>query len=743
MDTQSDLISLSSKSQTFSLIGMTCANCALRIERGLSKVPGVEEVRVNFARESVYVTTNKDVSDESLIQKIKDLGYSAILHDGSQLDLEDQKQRAYIKSLKLRFFISCILSLPLFYGMVSHFSFLSFLPMYQLLMEKWFQALLATPVQFGIGFPFYLSAFRALKNRGANMDLLVVLGTSAAYGFSWYGSHLYFETSSVLITFILLGKWLEHSIKADSSEGIKSLLKLKPDISHIERNDLVIDLPTDYVREGDVLFIKSGERFPVDGKIIDGESYVDESMLTGESFPVQKQKGDTILTGTINGNGSLRVLATKVGKDTTLSNIIQSVEIALGTKAPIQRVADQISSYFVPLVISIALINFFIYYFLISDENFIQAFETSIAILVIACPCALGLATPISLLVATDRAAKRGILFRNAEALETVAKITKIGFDKTGTLTEGKPTVVDWAYTPINSPSSISHHLSVLVMMESQSEHPLAKAIQQFGKVQNVKLLTRVTVQTQAGMGLSAVFNQIEYRIGNRKWIESLELFPSSELETKIELWQMRGKTIVYAAFAGKENGILVFAIEDPIRATARSAIQTLQTMGIETILLTGDTVETAKRVAEQVGIKRFYGNLLPQDKVSRMDEIFAQKDCTAMVGDGINDAPVLAKVHVGIAMGTGSDVAIRTADVVLIKGDLDRILELILIGKQTVSNIRQNFIWALGYNLVGIPIAGMGLLAPWLSGAAMAFSSVSVVLNALRLKGKVKVSSE
>lgn len=720
---------------TLDLFGMTCANCALRIEKGLSKVAGVSDVRVNFARESVFLRSEESVTVDSLLKTVEFLGYSATEHDPNKQSETEKKQKDHIRVLKIRFILSALFSLPLFYGMVTHFQFLSFLPMPHILMDRWVQLVLATPVQFIIGFPFYQSAYRALRNGSANMDVLVVIGTSAAYGYSIFGKDLYFETSSVLITFILGGKWIEHVAKGKSSDGIKALLTLRPETATVKTNGVWTEVPNEYLKQGDLVLVKALERFPMDGIVTEGESYADESMLTGESMPVEKKQGDKILGGTVNGNGSLVVKAMKVGNDTTLSHIIRSVEESLGTKAPLQRIADQISAYFVPVVIAISILDFLVWFFLLAPGEITTAIETSIAILVIACPCALGLATPISLLVGTGRAAKRGVLFRSAEALESVSKINLIFFDKTGTLTEGKPKVTDVLVTGISDEKK-SIVFGHVLAMEETSDHPLAKAILAFGKEKDFYLgsVGMVKTITSPGGGIQTELDGTVYFAGKQSFVEMNGFTIPETIRSAVEGWIKDGVSLVFVGIRGNMEGMIVFRIEDQIRESSVKAIQELRSIGVEPILLTGDNLEAANKVAKAVGIVSVYSGLLPEEKSKIIKQLKNNQIHSAMVGDGINDAPALASADVGIAMGGGSDIAISTADVVLVNGDIQRIVDLIRIGKDTVLNIRQNFGWALGYNLLGIPIAASGLLAPWVSGAAMAFSSISVVFNALRM---------
>lgn len=743
---------------TLDLFGMTCANCARRIETGLGKVPGVEEARVNFGRETAFVRFNEAVNSSELFSKVESLGYSAKLHSENNYKETEELHRKERSKLRSRFFISLLFASPLFYSMVSHFSFLEFLPNPKALMHPWIQFVLAFPIQFWIGFPFYKSAFRAIKNGSANMDVLVSLGTSAAFGYSFIlsvlqgvqqgdlffssfwgeGAHihslppLYYETSAVLLCFILAGKWMEAEAKGKSSSAIQTLLELKPETARIKKEEVWSEIPTEYVKKGDILQVRPGEKFPVDGLVLEGFSSVDESMLTGESLPLDKKKDSQVFGGTVNGNGTLIVQATSVGSETVLASIIKTVEEAQSSKAPIQKIADKISAVFVPAVILISLFNFLLWFFFLEAGELGSALEKSIAILVIACPCALGLATPISILVGTGKAASQGILFRSSEVLETTASLNLIAFDKTGTITEGNPSVTD--YKSVGEESDL---LSSSASAESASSHPLGKAIVSFVKSKGHSILSPENLQTVPGLGITANIDQNKVKIGKLEFFEDRESLPKDLLEIS-NSWEKGGKTVVWARSENADVGTpawIIFAIEDTIRQNAKSALEKLASLGIETLLLTGDHQSVAENISSKVGIKNVHASLLPKDKAEILSDLQAKGKTVGMTGDGINDSPALAKADVGFAMGTGTGVAIETAGVVLVKGDLEKIAEAILIAKATTGNIRQNFFWALAYNTLGIPIAAAGLLAPWIAGAMMAFSSVSVVLNALRLK--------
>ncbi|MBP7280622.1 MAG: copper-translocating P-type ATPase [Leptospiraceae bacterium] len=746
---------------TLDLFGMTCANCALRIEKGLRKVAGVEDARVNFARETAYVRFDKQVKPEELFSKVESLGYKASEHSEANAGEAEDKHNAELKKLKFRFIVSALLSIPLLYTMVSHFSVLSFLPLPAIMMNPWFQFLLATPVQFWIGMPFYVGAYRALRNKAANMDVLVAIGTSAAYGYSLVVSilqglnqndffflnvmkhiehlghsafpPLYYETSAVLLTFILGGKWIETVVRGKSSSAIKALLKLKPETARVKKENDWIEVPSEYLKVGDLILVKPGEKIPTDAVVLEGTSSVDESMLTGESLPVEKVVTSKVLGGTINGNGALVLRTEKVGSETVLAGIIRIVEDAQVSRAPLQKIADQISGVFVPIVVLLATLDFVLWYFFLEPGLVNGALEKAIAILVIACPCALGLATPVSLLVGTGKAAAKGILFRNAEALETAAFINTIAFDKTGTLTEGKPFVVNFKTTAEKGEFA----LSKIASAESGSEHPLAGAIVNFAKEKKVSLSKFENLQIESGGGVFALVEGNEVLVGKKTYLQKLGHNPPEEILQIAESWERAGSTVVFAITIGTNTAWTILAIEDKLKETSKLAIEKLKSLGIEPVLLTGDNENTARKIAGQVGIQKVFASLLPEDKAKSIASLKAEGKRVAMAGDGINDAPAIASADIGIAMGTGTDVAIETAGVVLVKGDLLRLIDVIRISRGTVRNIRQNFFWALCYNAIGIPIAGIGLLAPWISGAAMAFSSISVVLNALSLNWK------
>ncbi|KIQ93161.1 Copper-exporting P-type ATPase A [Anoxybacillus thermarum] len=724
---------------TLDIEGMTCAACATRIEKGLNRMEGVTSAAVNLATNSAVVEYKEGVTSvEDILEKIKKLGYKGQIRNEEQDDAGRKEERLKRKQRQLA--ISIILSLPLLYTMLAHMPFDIGLPMPHLLMNPWFQLLLATPVQFYIGGPFYVGAYRALRNKSANMDVLIALGTSAAYFYSLYeafrtiGNHeymprLYFETSAVLITLVLVGKYFEDLAKGRTTEAISKLLSLQAKEATVIRNGEERKVPLEEVVIGDTILVKPGEKIPVDGTVIAGASSVDESMITGESIPVDKKEGDYVIGATMNTNGVLTIRAEKVGKDTALANIIKIVEEAQGSKAPIQRMADTISGIFVPIVVGIAVVAFIIWYFFVAPGDLAKALEVAIAVLVIACPCALGLATPTSIMVGTGKGAEQGILFKGGEYLEGTHKINAVLLDKTGTVTKGKPEVTDVLQFQENM-------LDYAVSAESASEHPLAHAIVEYGKKQAISIKPLEHFSAITGHGIEAVIDGKSILIGTRKLMKERSVEISVHEDKMVEL-EKQGKTVMLVAIDGQLAGII--AVADTVKESSKEAIQTLKQMGIEVYMVTGDNKRTAEAIANQVHIDHVYAEVLPEDKAKIVEELQKQGKRVAMVGDGINDAPALAKADIGMAIGTGADVAIETADVTLVGGDLAHIPKAIELSRKTMKNIRQNLFWALFYNTVGIPVAALGLLEPWIAGAAMAFSSVSVVTNALRLK-RVKI---
>ncbi|MEB4857268.1 heavy metal translocating P-type ATPase [Priestia megaterium] len=729
-----------SEKAEFAITGMTCAACSTRIEKGLNKLEGVTKASVNLALETASVEYSpSQIDPQDITQRVEKLGYGAKLKSEEKEEEQSYREKEVSKQ-KGKFWVSFILSVPLLWAMVSHFTFTSFIPLPHMLMNPWVQLALATPVQFVVGKQFYIGAFKALRNKSANMDVLVALGTSAAYFYSLYSSlkslgssahttQLYYETSAILITLILLGKLFEANAKGRSSEAIKKMMGLQAKTAVVLRDGAEIEIPVEEVQKGEVIFIKPGEKVPVDGEIIEGQSALDESMLTGESVPVDKSIGDKVIGATLNKNGFLKIKATNVGKETALAQIIKVVEEAQGSKAPIQRLADYISGIFVPIVVGIALLTFFVWYIWIVPGEFAPALEKLIAVLVIACPCALGLATPTSIMAGSGRAAEFGILFKGGEHLEATHKIDTILLDKTGTVTNGTPELTD---VRIAQGYEENELLQLVASAERLSEHPLAQALVAGIKNKGIEIQDPLSFEAIPGHGVRATVQERELLVGTRKLMNQHKVNIDAALEEMTNL-EREGKTAMLVALDGKYAGML--AVADTIKETSKEAVSRLKEMGLEVMMITGDNRQTAQAIAMQAGIEHVIAEVLPEGKAEEVKKLQQQGKKVAMVGDGINDAPALALADIGMAIGTGTDVAMEAADITLMRGDLMSIADAIEMSRKTISNIKQNLFWAMGYNTLGIPIAAVGLLAPWVAGAAMAFSSVSVVLNALRLQ--------
>ncbi|MBR0604758.1 copper-translocating P-type ATPase [Bacillus safensis] len=726
----------------FDIEGMTCAACANRIEKKINRIDGVDHGSVNFALETLQVTYHPgQTSANDIKNAVQSIGYSLIEPDADQAEegKKDHRQAA-IEKQTARFLFSMILSLPLLWAMVSHFSFTSFIWLPEAFMNPWVQLALAAPVQFIVGWPFYVGAYKALRNKSANMDVLVALGTSAAFFYSLYesiqsairGTHeaaLYYETSAVLITLIVLGKLMEARAKGRSSEAIQKLMGLQAKEAVIERDGKQMTVPISDVKVNDLVFVKPGEKVPVDGEIIEGTTAIDESMITGESLPVDKTAGDMVIGATINKNGFIKIKATKVGKETALSQIIRVVEQAQGSKAPIQRMADQISGIFVPIVVGIAVLTFLIWFFFVDPGSVTSALETFIAVIVIACPCALGLATPTSIMAGSGRAAESGILFKGGEHLEVTQSLDTVVLDKTGTVTKGEPSLTDvLAYANWTEDTL----LQLAGSAEQQSEHPLARAITDGMKERGLEAVEVEAFQADPGHGIEAKAAGHKLLIGTRKLLQKHHI-QYEQIEASVTTLEEQGKTAMLVAIDGEVAGIV--AVADTIKSSSPQAIVRLKEQGIHVVMMTGDNKLTAEAIAKQAGIDHVIAEVLPEEKAAHIAALQEQGKKVAMVGDGINDAPALATANIGMAVGTGTDVAMEAADITLMTGDLHAIADALEFSKKTMRNIKQNLFWALAYNCIGIPIAAFGFLAPWLAGAAMAFSSVSVVLNALRLQ--------
>ena len=719
----------------FQITGMSCAACSARIEKALNALPGVFNATVNLATERASVEYNgQELSFQQIQAKVKKLGYEA--HDptsAGDVDREKQLREAEVRGQRRRFALSATLSFPLLLGMILHMG--GILPdLAHILMNPYVQLALATPVQFFAGWPFYRGAWAALRNGSANMDVLVALGTSASYFFSIANlltgdPHLYFETSAILITLIILGKMLEAVAKGRTSEAIKALMGLQPKTARVVRDGGETDIPIEAVQVGDVIVVRPGEKVPVDGVIVEGDSTLDESMLTGESLPVDKKVGDSVAGATINKFGSFKFTATKVGKDTALAQIIRIVEAAQGSKAPIQRFADIVSGYFVPTVVALAVLTFLGWYFLFDPGNFTRALVNFTAVLVIACPCALGLATPTSIMVGTGKGAENGILIRGAEHLENAHRLTTIVLDKTGTITKGQPSVTD-----IRSLGGLSEMelLQLAARVEQSSEHPLAQAIVRHAQMHQLPLAAPSSFVAIPGQGVRATLGDQEILVGTRRLLQENGIDFAATI-SEIERLEQQGKTVMLVAAGGEINGLI--AVADTVKEDSAAAVAELQRLGLEVWMITGDNERAARAIASGIGIANVLAEVLPEHKAEKVAALKQEGKVVAMVGDGINDAPALATADVGFAIGTGTDVAIEAADITLMRGDLSGIVAAIRLSRATMRNIKQNLFWALFYNSLGIPLAASGYLTPVVAGAAMAFSSVSVVLNALRLK--------
>ncbi len=708
-----------------SISGMTCASCAARIERGLNQLPGVS-AHVNLATERAHVTFTPGLAGiADLIRRVEKAGYGAQEIAGLDSAAEKARRQAAYRQDLILFAVSALLTLPLLAQMVGMFAGH---------MELWprgLQWLLATPVQFWIGARFYRGAWNALRGGSANMDVLVALGTSMAYLFSTtvtflgLAEHVYFEASASIITLVLMGKLLESRAKSKTSGAIEALMKLQPKTAHVEQDGEVKEIEVALMKAGDVFIVRPGESLPVDGVVLSGVSSVDESMLTGESLPQLKEANAKVFAATLNGQGMLRCKATGVGVHTALAHIIRLVEAAQGSKAPIQRLADRISGIFVPVVVGIAALTFGGWWLFSGD--FTQALINAVAVLVIACPCALGLGTPTAIMVGTGRGAQAGILIKNAEALERAQKIGTLVVDKTGTLTEGKPVVTD-----VLPAASLTRQafLQLAATLEQGSEHPLSRAVLDEATAAGIQPAAMRDFRAEPGKGVTASLGDEVFWLGSPAWLESLAI-PLDQ--KKVAALQRSGKTVIGLASRGEPLGYL--AIADRLRPTSRQAVTRLHEMGMEVVMLTGDNAATAQAIAGEAGIRQFIAEVLPQEKASKIKEMQAQGRVIGMVGDGINDAPALAAADVSFAIGAGSDIAMEAADVTLMNSDLLTAVDAIELSKATLTKIKQNLFFAFIYNILGIPLAAVGMLNPVIAGAAMAMSSVSVVTNSLLLR--------
>lgn len=740
---------------TLKLRGMSCAACANNIEAAIRSTPGVASCSVNFGAEQAAVTYNASKTDIAAIQAAVDAaGYAALPMQENVLaveeDTERRERRVEHRKLTRKTWVSCIVSAVLVIGSLPMMTGLPmpFIPMW--LHHPWVQFVLTTPVLFWGGGQFFVNAWKAFKHRTATMDTLVAVGTGAAYLYSlfptffpqWFVAQglrpdVYFEAAAVIIALLLVGRLLENRAKGQTSEAIRKLIGLQAKTARVIRDGQEIDVAIAAVLVGDIILVRPGEKIPVDGKIVSGSSTIDEAMVTGESMPVTKHPGDEVIGATLNKTGSFQFRATRIGKDTFLAQIVKLVQQAQGSKAPIQRLADQVTGWFVPVVIAIAILTFILWFNIMG--NVTMALITAVGVLIIACPCALGLATPTAIMVGTGKGAENGILIKGADSLELAHKLQTVVLDKTGTITQGKPTVTDYITVEGTANGNELRLLQLAASIERNSEHPLAEAVVQYAQSQQVELTEAHEFVAIAGSGVQGYVSDRFVQIGTHRWMTELNI-DTSRLQHQWDRLESLGKTVVWMAIDGKVEGMM--GIADAIKPSSVSAIRDLQRMGLEVIMLTGDNRRTAEVIAHEVGIHRILAEVRPDQKAATVATLQAEGKIVAMVGDGINDAPALAQADVGIAIGTGTDVAIAASDITLISGDLQGIVTAIQLSRATIRNIKQNLFFAFVYNIAGIPIAA-GILYPlfgWLlnpiiAGAAMALSSVSVVTNALRLR--------
>ncbi len=742
-----------SKQKEYIIEGMSCASCAMTVENAVSKMPGVDKASVNLATEIMTVEANDSVTPEAIAKVVDGVGYGARPRGKSveeELEEKNEKKEAHLREMKRNLTISAIFAVPLLFIAMADMvgipmpAFLS--PMQSPVSYALIQLALVLPIIW-LGRRFFVDGFKALSKGHPNMDSLVALGTSAAFLYSLYGTYhvleghahfamnLYYESAGVILTLITLGKYFEAVSKGKTSMAIQTLVGLAPKMATVLRDGQEVEVPVEEVQVGDLIRVKPGEKVPVDGVVTEGNSTVDESMLTGESIPVSKAVGDEVIGASLNKTGSFILKATKIGKDTALSQIIHLVEQAQGSKAPIAKLADKVSGVFVPIVIGLALVSGLAWY-LLGQESWVFALTITISVLVIACPCALGLATPTAIMVGTGKGAENGILLKSGEALEEANHVNMVVFDKTGTITNGTPVVTD-VVTADNTDADALVRLAA--SLEVASEHPLGEAIVAKAKEQGATFDEVTNFEAIPGFGIKGHVGETLVFLGNEKWMRENGLANES-MNEKANHFAEQGKTPLYIGYNDAVQGLIVVA--DTVKESSARAIQTLHEMGIQVAMMTGDHERTAQAIAAEVGIDRVFSEVLPQDKANYVSKLQEEGYIVAMVGDGINDAPALAQAQVGIAIGTGTDVAIESADAVLMKSDLMDVPAMLKLSRATIRNIKENLFWAFAYNVIGIPFAmgvlhlfGGPLLNPMIAGAAMSFSSVSVVLNALRLK--------
>ena len=742
-----------SKQKEYIIEGMSCASCAMTIENAVSKIPGVHKASVNLATEIMTVEANDSVTPEDIAKVVDGVGYGARPRGKSveeELEEKNEKKEAHLREMKRNLTISAIFTVPLLFIAMADMvgipmpAFLS--PMQSPVSYALIQLALVLPILW-VGRRFFVDGFKALSKGHPNMDSLVALGTSAAFLYSLYGTYhvleghahfamnLYYESAGVILTLITLGKYFEAVSKGKTSMAIQTLVGLAPKMATVLRDGQEVEVPVEEVQVDDLIRVKPGEKVPVDGVVTEGNSTVDESMLTGESIPVSKAVGDEVIGASLNKTGSFILKATKIGKDTALSQIIHLVEQAQGSKAPIAKLADKVSGVFVPIVIGLALVSGLAWYFL-GQESWVFALTITISVLVIACPCALGLATPTAIMVGTGKGAENGILLKSGEALEEANHVNMVVFDKTGTITNGTPVVTDVVTADSTDADAL---IRLAASLEVASEHPLGEAIVAKAKEQGAAFDEVTNFEAIPGFGIKGHVGETLVFLGNEKWMRENGL-ANEAMNEKANRFAEQGKTPLYIGYNDAVQGLIVVA--DTVKESSARAIQTLHEMGIQVAMMTGDHERTAQAIAAEVGIDRVFSEVLPQDKANYVSKLQEEGYIVAMVGDGINDAPALAQAQVGIAIGTGTDVAIESADAVLMKSDLMDVPAMLKLSRATIRNIKENLFWAFAYNVIGIPFAmgvlhlfGGPLLNPMIAGAAMSFSSVSVVLNALRLK--------
>ena len=728
----------------FTLRHLSDSSDSRRLEKALAKLEGVEEVQVNLAAESVrlkYIPTL--ISQAEVRQAIHKAGFETVESGGDAEDAEAIARQTEIAHQKKLLITGILFTLPLFLlSMARDFDLIpqsiGFAPW-----MNWLMLALATPVQFYVGWQYYVGAFKALRNKSANMDVLIAMGSSIAYLYSlpivfgWLTGHVYLETAAVIITLIRLGKFLEARAKGRTSEAIKKLMGLRPKTARVLRSGVEIDIPVDEVVTGDVIIVRPGEKFPTDGVVTEGRSAVDESMLTGESLPVEKIPGAPVIGATLNKSGLIRFETTKVGRETALAQIIHLVEEAQGSKAPIQKLADQVSEVFVPIVIGVAVLTFLVWFFIVpappigADVNaFTRALINMVAVLVIACPCAMGLATPTAIMVGTGKGAESGILFRSSEALERAGKIKVVVLDKTGTITRGQPAVTSIIVKDFYSGEN--ELLRLAASVEKGSEHPLGEAVLAEAGNRGLALSDPQGFVTTSGLGVQAEVDGCMVAVGNLRMAQA-NGFRLDGLASEVDRIQSQSMTALLVSINGEIKGII--AVADTVKPESAQAIEKMHQAGLQVVMITGDNRHTAEAIARQVGVDQVLAEIMPDGKAAEVKRLQAGKQVIAMVGDGINDAPALAQADVGMAIGTGTDIAMAAAPITLISGDLRGVARAITLSKHTLATIRQNLFWALIYNVILIPVAAAGLLNPMFSAGAMAFSSIFVVTNSLRLR--------